>query len=154
MRRRSAARSLPGASPSRSYRAPRSPRGNVLVQSKYFSPGASQRRNKAVTFTAVPLFVRGRQEICPGGRFSFCFCRRGATDTWPNCTISRNNAGYRGGRLYVYPAICSRNIAVSPFLAFRSIRGRDAHPREGLRIVFRAAGTDLGSFFSPHAVLR
>lgn len=34
-----------------------------LAQSKYFSPGAPQRRNKAVTFTAVP-FVRGRQEIC------------------------------------------------------------------------------------------
>lgn len=50
-------------------------------------PAALQRRNKVVTFTAVP-FVCGRQEICPGGRSSFCLRRPGATSTWPNCTIS------------------------------------------------------------------
>lgn len=75
-------------------------------------PGALQHKNKAMTFTSVP-FVAGRQEICPGGRFSFCLRRRGTANTWPNCTISRNNWWISGGWLYIYPAICSAHATLS-----------------------------------------
>lgn len=115
------------------------------MQSKYFSPGALQHRNKAVTFTAVPLFVRGRQEICPGGRFSFCLRRRGATNTWPNC----NNAGYRGnGCTFIQRYVpLSRDDCRFP-LSRLPFHSRGACPREDLRTE-SYFGYRFGFLFSP-----
>lgn len=136
-------------SPSRSYRALQSARRSALVrvcsrQSKYFSPDAPQHRNKAVTFTAVP-FVRGRQEICPGDPL-FVSAVPGATSTWPNCTISRNNGEHWKDsctfiQRYV-PLVC--DIVDFPFLAFRPIRG--AHTEKNLRMK-SYFGNWLGSSF-------